>query len=130
MVRLSALVAVAVVWGRGHDHLSNHGFLRAAHEGWRLAPAYDLNPVPADLKPRVLTTAIDLDDGTASLDLAIGVADYFGLAEAEARTAAAEVGRAVATWREEAAGRGLTKGEIERMASAFEHDDLRAALAL
>jgi serine/threonine-protein kinase HipA len=43
------------------DHLRNHGFLWAGPAGWRLSPAYDLNPVPTDIKPRVLTTAIDLD---------------------------------------------------------------------
>jgi serine/threonine-protein kinase HipA len=47
------------------DHLRNHGFLYDAG-GWRLAPAYDLNPVPLDIKPRVLTTTIDEDGGTAS----------------------------------------------------------------
>jgi serine/threonine-protein kinase HipA len=37
---------------------------------------------------------------------------------------------AVAAWRPEAAKLGLTKAEIDRMASAFEHEDLRAAGAL
>ena len=36
------------------DHLRNHGFLYAGQEGWRLSPAYDLNPVPTDIKPRIL----------------------------------------------------------------------------
>ncbi len=110
------------------DHLRNHGFLYAGPDGWRLAPAYDLNPVPTDIKPRVLTTAIDLDDGTASLDLAMSVVGYFELAEDDARVIAAEVGQAVAMWREEAVRLGLTSAEIDRMASAFEHEDLKAAL--
>src|SRR5438552_6399933 len=38
------------------DHLRNLGFLYAGSEGWRLAPAYDLNPVPVETKPRVLST--------------------------------------------------------------------------
>ena len=112
------------------DHLRNHAFLYAGPDGWRLAPAYDLNPVPTDIKPRVLTTAIDLDDGSASLMLAISVVGYFELDEGKARKIAAEVGRAVATWREEAARLGLTQAEIDRMASAFEHEDLRAALSI
>ena len=111
------------------DHLRNHGFLYEGTNGWRLAPAYDLNPVPVDLKPRVLTTAIDLDVGMASLDLALEVADYFELDSREAISMAKEVGRAVSGWRMEASRRGLSSSEIERMASAFEHDDLRAALA-
>jgi hypothetical protein len=30
----------------------------ARKHGWRLTPAYDMNPVPTDIKPRVLTTAV------------------------------------------------------------------------
>src|SRR5580658_573423 len=110
------------------DHLRNHGFLYAGQEGWRLSPAYDLNPVPTDIKPRILSTAINEDDNTASLALAIEVAGYFELADAKAREIAADVGKAVSKWREEAALHNLTKNEIDRMASAFEHDDLKVAL--
>ncbi len=112
------------------DHLRNHAFLYTGPDGWRLTPAYDLNPVPTDIKPRVLTTAIDFDDGSASLDLAMSVVGYFELDEGKARVIAAEVGKAVTTWREEAARRGLTQAEIDRMTSAFEHEDLKAALVL
>lgn len=111
------------------DHLRNHGFLYGGPDGWRLSPAYDLNPVPTDIKPRVLTTAIDLDDGTASLGLALSVARYYELSDDEARAIISEVGRVVATWRREAERLGLTPTEINRMTSAFEHEDLRTALA-
>ena len=89
---------------------------------------YDLNPIPVDIKPRVLATAIDLDDGTASLDLALSVAQYFELDDREAREIAAEVGRAVGRWREEAARLGLSSHQIDRTESAFEHDDLGKAV--
>jgi serine/threonine-protein kinase HipA len=110
------------------DHLRNHGFLYAGSDGWRLSPAYDLNPVPVDVKPRILTTAINEDDTTASLSIAMEVAGYFELDDAEAREIAVQVGKAVANWRDEAAGQGITKNEIDRMASAFEHEDLKEAL--
>ena len=74
-------------------------------------------------------TAIDEDNATASLDLALSVASSFGLKQKEAKTVAAEVGRSVATWRTVAAGAGIGKPEIGRMESAFEHDDLKKALA-
>jgi serine/threonine-protein kinase HipA len=109
------------------DHLRNHGFLYQGQEGWRLSPAYDLNPVPIDIKPRVLTTAINEEDTTASLALAMEVAPYFELEEAHAKAIAAQVAKAVRKWREEAARHGLSKPEIERMGSAFEHEDLRLA---
>jgi len=110
------------------DHLRNHGFLYEAG-GWRLTPAYDLNPVPVDIKPRVLTTAIDEADGTASLDLAYQVADHFGLRPDKARTIASEVGAAVKNWRATAKELGLSAAEIDRMASAFEHEELQKAIS-
>jgi serine/threonine-protein kinase HipA len=118
-----------VLISNADDHLRNHGFLYTGPTGWRLSPAYDLNPVPVDVKPRILTTAINEDDTAASIDLAMSVAPYFGLDDARARAVAAEVARAVAAWRDEAARYGLTEEEIARMASAFEHADLKAALA-
>jgi serine/threonine-protein kinase HipA len=110
------------------DHLRNHGFLYEGQAGWRLSPAYDLNPMPIDLKPRVLSTMITEDDSTASLELAMEVAGYFELDAARAKVISNEVAQSVATWRKEAPRHGLNKTEIDRMASAFEHDDLKHAL--
>jgi serine/threonine-protein kinase HipA len=60
----------------------------------------------------------------------LDVANYFELVAGEAAQIAAEVGKAVASWRKVAAKLSLTAAEIDRMASAFEHEDLKAALAL
>lgn len=120
-------IVFSILISNTDDHLRNHGFLWAGPAGWRLSPAYDLNPVPTDIKPRVLTTAIDLDDGTASLHLALNVASYFELTPDRAQEIAAEAGKAVSTWRKVAAKLGLTPVEIARLASAFEHEDLAAA---
>lgn len=106
------------------DHLRNHAFLHA-DQGWRLSPVYDLNPCPADIKPRVHALAIDEEDASASVETALGVAHQFGLAASRARTIAAEVAAAVAGWPMVAKARGLSAAQIERMASAFEHDDAR-----
>ena len=112
------------------DHLRNHGFLYQKQAGWRLAPAFDLNPTPADVGPRMLTTAIDYGANEASLELALGVADHFGLSLDDARDIAHDVAQAVSTWRETAAQYRLPAREMERMSSAFEHRDLRNALTL
>ncbi len=122
-------IVFSILISNTDDHLRNHGFLWSGPDGWRLSPAYDLNPVPTDIKPRVLTTAIDLDDGTASLKLALQVAGYFELSEDQTHKITGQVGRAVASWRQEAKKLGLSAAEIDRMASAFEHEDLKAALA-
>lgn len=112
------------------DHLRNHGFLWAGGGGWTLAPAYDLNPVPADLKARVLSTNIDLDEGTCSIDLLESAAAYFGLNLGAARAIIAAVATVTATWRSVARTVGARPAEIDRMASAFEHEAFNSARAL
>ena len=111
------------------DHLRNHAFLHEP-DGWALSPAYDLNPVPTDVKPRILSTSLMPDDATASLDLALEAAPYFQLDVAAARASAAEIGRVTATWRSVAKSIGLQSAEVERMAGAFEHGDLKEARRL
>ena len=123
-------IVFSVLISNTDDHLRNHGFLYDGPDGWRLAPAYDLNPVPVDVRPRVLATAINVDDNSASLELALSVASYFELEEPEARVVTAEVGQAVRSWREEATRLGLVASQLDRMASAFEHNDSRMALSL
>lgn len=123
-------VAFNVLISNVDDHLRNHGFLWLGHAGWSLSPAYDLNPVPVDLKARILTTNINLDEGTCSLDLLEAAAEYFSLGLAEARIIIKEVAIVTATWRGVARDAGVRPREIERMASAFEHDELQRGLVL
>ena len=122
-------IVFSILISNTDDHLRNHGFLYEGTAGWRLSPAYDLNPVPVDLKPRFLSTAIDLEDHEASLELALTVAPYFELDESAARAVAKDIALSVAEWRTVASKLGLQRTDIERMASAFEHDDLKRALA-
>lgn len=113
------------------DHLRNHGFLlHDGNNGWRLAPAYDLNPTPVDVRPRVLSTAIEIDDASASLDLALETAEYYGIKPSDARIIAVEVAKAVSGWRAAAAELDIPSREIDRMASAFVHQDMEKALTL
>jgi serine/threonine-protein kinase HipA len=110
------------------DHLRNHGFLYVDNSGWQLSPAYDLNPIPVDIKPRFLSTAIDMEDTTASIELAFESSEYFMMEKDEARAIASDVARAVNNWKEVAADLGISSRETKRMSSAFEHEDLLKAL--
>lgn len=123
-------VAFNVLISNVDDHLRNHGFLWQGKAGWSLAPAYDLNPVPTDIKARVLTTNIDLDEGTCSVDLLEASSEYFGLTLAKARTIIKEVATVTSAWRDVASEVGARSAEANRMASAFEHDDLHRSLTL
>jgi serine/threonine-protein kinase HipA len=128
LVELWRRVVFSILISNVDDHLRNHGLQWEGPAGWRLAPAYDLNPTPTDIRPRVLSLAVDEQDHTASLELAFQVAEYFGIDDESARRIANEVGQAVASWRNEAQRLGIRESEIERMASAFEHEDLRQAI--
>ncbi len=127
MKQLWRRIVFNVLISNTDDHLRNHGFLYESQKGWRLSPAYDLNPTPIEIKPRILTTAIDLNDTTASLETALSVAKDFRLEKSEANKIIKEVAKAVSKWREVAKNFDITKKEIERMASAFEHEDLEMA---
>jgi serine/threonine-protein kinase HipA len=81
------------------------------------------------VRQRIPALRFTLDDTTAKLGLAFDVAKYFGVSATDARVISREVGHAVAQWSEEAGRFGLERRAIDRMASAFEHDDLRQSLA-
>ena len=129
-VALFRRVAFNVLVSNVDDHLRNHGFLLRDRTGWSLSPAYDLNPTPVDLKARILSTNIDLDEGTCSIGLVESAAGYFGMSLEQARRVLRQVADATRQWRAVAGEVGIRAAQIERMASAFEHDDLAMALKL
>lgn len=58
--------------------------------------AYDMNPVPPNVGPRVLSLAVDMyGDRTASLQLAMDTTGYYGLSANSAVKVAGEVATAV-----------------------------------
>ena len=75
----------------------------------------------------MLSTSIDFDDPTASIDLALSVIDDFRIKKPRANEIAKEVALAVSEWRNVSAQFSLSKKEMDRMASAFEHEDLEKA---
>jgi serine/threonine-protein kinase HipA len=115
-------IVFTVMVNNTDDHLRNHGFVLDGTHGWRLSMAFDVNPVPTDIAGRELTTAIAEDlDRAASVERAMEVADQFGLSRSAAAEIVAHVASVVGAWRDTARAFGLSKSEVERMASAFEH---------
>jgi serine/threonine-protein kinase HipA len=98
------------------DHLRNHGFL-LTESGWRLSPAYDLNPNPFG---QGLSLNISDTDNSLNLDLAREVAPYFRLKESAAQSILKEVTQSVENWQKAAQAVGLSKGQQEEMEAAFQ----------
>ncbi len=104
-----------VLVGDRDDHLRNHGFLRGPG-GWRLAPAFDVNPSPSMGEHSL---ALDASIRSPDLDLVRETAPLYRLSAEQADAIVAEVREAVAGWRAEASALGLPRDEIERLAPAF-----------
>jgi serine/threonine-protein kinase HipA len=101
------------------DHLRNHGFLHDGQKGWRLSPAYDMNPVPREISPRILSLAIDFHSREASLETALRAAAEFRLKQEAANAIIREVKASVRQWKSAARSLKINPEEITRMASAF-----------
>ena len=98
------------------DHLRNHGFL-LTNAGWRLAPLFDVNPVPSGDS---LSLNVSEYDNTIDLSLALEVAEYFGLTNRDAEKAATQICDTVQNnWTRLAEQYGLSRGAIEYMRPAF-----------
>jgi len=98
------------------DHLRNHGFLREP-SGWRLAPAFDVNPSPLT-EEHSLT--LDGELRIPDLDAVRATAPLYRLRRERVAEIFAQVEAAVAGWREEASAAGLSRDELEQMAITFE----------
>ena len=98
------------------DHLRNHGFILTKN-GWRLSPLYDVNPVPTGDE---LALCVNEDDPTISIELAIEVAPYFGIAKKEAEEIATKLVLVVCeNWKKLAEQYGINRSAIEYMRPAF-----------
>jgi serine/threonine-protein kinase HipA len=89
-----------------------------------LSPAYDINPVPNGL--RMLSTRIDFDEATASIDLLRSVAEFF-VPIKSADQIIRECADVVRQWRGFAQARMAPKLETNLMEPAFEHGELDIA---
>ncbi|PVZ72340.1 type II toxin-antitoxin system HipA family toxin [Pelagibaculum spongiae] len=97
------------------DHLRNHGFIFDT-TGWRLSPAYDINPTP---NATGLHLNIDDKDNALEAELAFEVAIYFQLTEKAANEIYQKVAAAISKWQALAKEAGITKGERDLMKGCF-----------
>lgn len=95
LAQLYRRAVFSILIGNRDDHLRNHGFLRTPH-GWRLAPAFDLNPNP---DKREHTLAIDAHDPSPSVRNLHATHRYYRLSANGATAIEQEVRECVARWR-------------------------------
>jgi serine/threonine-protein kinase HipA len=109
LAQLFRRVVFNVIVGNRDDHLRNHGFL-LDRRGWRLAPAFDMNPA-IDKEEHVLN--LDEFDNRPWLEHVRATASYYRLQSAEADQIIHEVVGVVKNWEELAKRHGLSS--LERL---------------
>ncbi len=108
-------VAFSVAIGNRDDHLRNHGFLLTS-AGWRLAPAFDVNP-NIDKAEHVLN--LDETDNRPSLTTVIDTAEWYQLTKDRGTRIVEEVLKQTRQWRAAAAMARISRADIELTAAAF-----------
>ncbi|MDD4191056.1 MAG: HipA domain-containing protein [Mangrovibacterium sp.] len=97
------------------DHLRNHGFV-LTDEGWRLSPAYDVNP---SVDKDGLALNIDMDNNALDIELAKSVGPYFRLNEKEMNDILDDIKSSVSGWQRIANQLDIPRSEQILMAGAF-----------
>lgn len=97
------------------DHLRNHGFLLTKN-GWKLSPAYDLNPI---VGKHGLHLNITDADNALDYQLAFDVKNFFRLSQTQATQIYDEVLMAVKRWQAVAKRLGISRAEQAMKQSAF-----------
>lgn len=104
-----------VLASNGDDHLRNHGFLRAA-QGWRLAPAFDMNPVR---EMREHATTVNGRNFGITEDDVLAERAAFGLSARDARAIVSDVAGKLGSWRELARKLSIGRHEQDLVSPAF-----------
>lgn len=109
------------------DHLKNHGFLLNNNQ-WVLSPAFDLNPVS---NSEFLSLNITDIDRMATIDNCLELTDYLDINIDSAKEYILSAANVISSnWRIIAQSVRISSSEIDRMSSAFEHDEMQNALSL
>jgi len=116
LAQLYRRIAFSILVGNRDDHLRNHGFLRGS-TGWRLAPAFDINPDP-DKRDHAL--AIDETDPRPSLATLRSTAPFYRLKDRAAADIEEQVLTTVRTWRRVADDIGIGERDVTALAEVMQ----------
>ena len=97
------------------DHLRNHGFI-LTQAGWRLSPAYDVNP---NEMGNGLTLNISENSNEQEIALALETARLYQLKKEKADAILTEMQSEISKWRTVAKQFGISNSEIDQTKRAF-----------
>jgi serine/threonine-protein kinase HipA len=123
LAQLVRRVAFNVAIGNRDDHLRNHGFLLTP-TGWRLSPAFDLNP-NTERADHVLN--IDESDNRPSLATVIETSEWYVGSKDRGRSIVTEILHETRRWRRAAQALKIARADVELTAAAFAESDVAHA---
>ena len=97
------------------DHLRNHGFI-LTNQGWRLSPAYDMNPYEMG---NGLTLNISENSNELDISVVMSTASYYQVKVDTANRILEEMLQEITNWRAIAKKFGISNSEIELTKRAF-----------
>ena len=97
------------------DHLRNHGFVLTP-KGWRLSPAYDINP---SIDKNGLALNVDTNGNALDFELAKSTGEFFMLNDHQMSLIIEEVIHVVSRWEKTAKMIGVPRNEVQMMKAAF-----------
>lgn len=116
MKELWKRIVFSIAVSNTDDHFRNHGFI-LNKSGWALSPMYDVNP---DIYGEYLSLNIDEYQSDLSYELAISVAQYYGISQKEAKELVKGISEVVRdNWQSLAQKQKIGRLEIERMKGVF-----------
>lgn len=108
-------VTFYIIVGNSDDHFRNHGFL-LTRKGWKLSPAYDINPTLSDNQSLLINRSTSESD----LNILLKSAEEYMIPTEKAHHIINEVKTAMKSWRAEARKLGLPQRDIDMFAPRFE----------
>ncbi len=97
------------------DHLRNHGFIRTP-SGWRLAPAFDMNP---SFKKGEHALALDLYNRQPDISVVLATAGYYRIDLNRAEKIISDTGKVIAGWKTRARKLGLSAHAVAEAEHLF-----------
>lgn len=115
LTELFKRIVFSIAVSNTDDHLRNHGLI-LTNSGWKLSPAYDINPNPSGTG---LKLNISEEDNSLDFELALSVAEYFRLSDREAKDIIENTKKIVSGWRTLATKHQISRAEQDLMEPAF-----------
>lgn len=115
LAQLFKRVVFNVATGNRDDHLRNHGFVLSA-QGWRLSPAFDVNP---SIHSAEHVLCLDDHDTRPDLQTVLATAAFYGLQASAAKNMMDKVVGVAAGWKVKARQAGIAAVDVLQTEAAF-----------